>query len=225
MGFVVVLFVAALVEKNRVRVLEPLGDDHAPSSRKALGLDEEAHRAGLLFVGAFRDNESSLLKVNCSIYLSEDGLVMMVVPSATRTIGYRLYSQMADDVWLETGQVTGGSDLSNYRLSAVLPDCNLEQVLHYHRDRVAAYDAEPIPFDPETLIDDLYRHDRRRAEDAVARGLATWTDDQQRVWRHTLRGAAQQVTRLTTGFANLGEETKLAEKYKAMAGPAASAPD
>lgn len=189
LGLPLLVFAAALIERRRVLQLEPLADEDRPASSKAQRLHDEALAAGLLYFATFRDHESKLATMRLSAYLSEDGLVLMILPAAARTLGYRLYSRMADGVWLETGQVTGDTDLSGLRRSAMLPDADMQGVLAFHLERVGAYGNEALPFDPQTLVDDLYQHDYDRAEKTIAMGLARWVRPEQKVWVLTLRGA------------------------------------
>ncbi len=206
-GAFLAVIVSALIERHHVQALEPLSDEHLPSSVKAREIAEEATQAGLMFVGVFRDTESALLRVNISVYLSEDGLVMMILPSLARACGYRLCSRMADEVWLVSGEVPGGAaELSSYRIHKHLTGRSLAQVMAFHLDRVAAYESVAVPFDPETIVQDLIAHDRRRAEDVIACGFARWVDAAQTIWRFNLRGACQICANVIQGHTRLNEE-------------------
>jgi hypothetical protein len=217
-GAFLAVIVSALIEKHHVQPLEPLSDEHAPSSAKAREVDGEALQAGLLFAGVFRGAGSAPLKTNISVYFSDDGLVMMILPSLARTLGYRLYSRMADDVWLVSGEVPGGAaELSRFWIHEHLPGCSLVQVMAFHRDRVAAYHDVAVPFNPGTLVQDLYVHDRRRAEDVIARGFGRWVDAAQTTWRFNLRGGCQMFANVIQHHTRLNKEASdQAARYKEL---------
>ncbi len=184
------VFLIALIEKRRVTWLEPLEDDQRPGKGKAEALHREALAAGLLYFRTFRDRESKLMSTRVNLYLSEDGVVMMLIPSLAKAMGYRLYSRMADGVWLVSGPVTGEADLSGLHLSASHSSNELQQVMAFHLRRVQRYGAEVMPFEPETMVDDMRQHDLDRAEAIVAAGYGRWTDVASKsVWVMNLRGA------------------------------------
>lgn len=213
-GLVVTIFVASLIEKRTVRRLQPLEDDERPSSGKAERFHREALDAGLMYFQTFRDSESNLLKMRLSTYLSEDGVVLMVLPSAARSMGFRLYSRMAEGVWLETGEVLGDTDLSGLQIADMLPGCNVQQVLRFHHDRIAAHDSEPVPFDPRTLIDDLYEHDFNRAEATIAAGFARWVQPEQGTWVMTRRGAVRVSLNTLLSFGRTSQQQERAKRYQ-----------
>lgn len=213
-GFYLTVFLVALIEKCHIVKLVPLEDVAAPSSGKALQLDREAIENDLLFLDVFRHDDSNLHKTRLSLYLSSDGQVMLMVPNPTRTHGYRLYSRMADGVWLETAKIAGNTDLSGLRLTAMLPDCPFNLVLKYHLDRVACYAGTPVPFSPEHIGREVFEHDAARAQAAIEQGYGYWVDLRQTTWRHNLRGAIRVMGRGVLDQGLLSEGQRQAEQYK-----------
>lgn len=215
-AFIPFCLLAARFERRYIRLLVPLDDEQGPASRNttAAEIADTAVPLGFLYVGAFRDEESKIVKGRHDIYLTPDGEVMLLIPSLIKMMGYRLITRTADDVWLFTGEVAGDADLSGLRRTRCLPGCTLPQVLRYHRDRVESHPAVVVPFDPETLICDMRDHDQLRAQRAVEAGLARWVSDSQDCYTSTWRGAFKLTRAIFNGMASVKESQKLAERYK-----------
>lgn len=222
-GFFPLLVLTARFERIHIRRLVPLEDKQGPASRNATAaeLADSAIENGLFYVGAFRDEESNLVKARVDLYLNGDGSVLLLIPSMTKTMGYRLLSRMADDVWLMTSETSGNTDLSGLRLDRMLPGCEFFQLLRYHHDRLESYPAEVDPMMPETLIRDLRDHDQMRGRRAVELGMARWVSERQDCYTATWRGAFKTVRQVLTVGSRLDEANRLAESYKSGSGPSA----
>ena len=214
--FAVVLLIARF-KRRRVRQLISLPDELGPTQRSgfAARLAADAHAAGILHLGAFLDETTFLFKTRLDLLLSEDGQVLLLVPSLTRASGYRLATRMTDERWLITGELESDTDLSGLCDSAMLPKCPFALVLRYHRDRVERYSSPPIPFDPETLTQDIGDLDRRRGHQHVEAGLARWVTPEHDAYAMTWRGAGKQMWLLFVGFADLSRQKQNADAYKA----------
>lgn len=219
--FFVVLVLVGRFERRYVRKYVPIADEEGPTARSGTAAEyaEEAALLGLHYAGAFLDGESKILKARVDLYFSEDGRVMLMIPSKTALLGYRLVSRMADDIWLLTAEMGSDADHSGLRLFKILPGCTMGQVLRYHRDRIDQHPSEPLPYDPETLLGDLYDHEVARAQRAVDLGFTRWASYQQDCFTGTWRGAFRQVNDLRKSGGGLSAANRLAEHYKTQADP------
>ncbi|MEM8782287.1 MAG: hypothetical protein AAGE65_05450 [Planctomycetota bacterium] len=233
-GFGLAILLAARFETRHLRRLILMSESDGPSSGKADRIAESARSLGYRSLGVFRDEESDLLKENLSLHLSPDDRTLLMIPSLTRMLGYRLMTRLGDGSLLVTGETLSHSDLTGQRLVVNLPGCPFLGVLACHDDRIAAatnHDevsddpalsedtteafgwGEVLPWQPGRVVDDLYELDRQLAARAVGQRFATWRDHTQESWRHNWRGAWKVMVRGLFGQ-NLGAAQSLAEAYR-----------
>lgn len=215
-GFFLLCLFAARYERRYIRRPTPLDDAQGPASQNktAAKIADAAIPLGFFYFGAFRDEESGILKTRVDLYLTDDGEVMLLIPSMTKTMGLRLYTRMADDTWLITGEAVGETDLSGLHLVKNLPGCSLSQTLCYHRDRIASQPTQLVPFNPEKLVNDLLDHEQLRAQMAVDTGLARWVSKRHDCYTSTWRGAFKIVAVMLLNIPSVIEANRLAEGYK-----------
>ncbi|MEM1211145.1 MAG: hypothetical protein AAGI68_02500 [Planctomycetota bacterium] len=200
-GFFVVFLLAAMYETHHLRRLDyvPPGEARQLPKGKAGQHYDAALGVGCLAIGAFRDRESELTKVTVWLMVSEDGEIVVMITSWARALGYHIISRLDDGVWLYSSPVGNKADLSGLVAQASLPNKPFEAVYFFHRNRVVSADAPVVAFDPETLVDDLLEHERRRAELTIARGWGRWLDPDHTRWRYTPRGALRLMMKLVLG--------------------------
>ena len=218
-GWFLLCLLTARFERRHIRRLIPLEDEQGPASRSSTAAEiaDAALPLGFFYVGAFRDGESNILKAQLDMYLSGDGKVMLVIPSMTAMLGYRLLTRTTEDVWLMSSEMSSGTDQSGLHLARFLPGCTFPQVLRYHHDRIDSYPADVVPFDPETLVDVMLEHDRLRAERAVELGLSRWVSYEQDSHTSSWRGAFKLARQMFFMGKALSQANQLAEYYKSGA--------
>ena len=225
--FFLVMLLTARFERRHIRRLTPIDDEQGPVAHRG-SASEFAHEAthlGFSYVGAFRDEESNLLKTRVDLFLNEDGRVLLLIPSMAGMLGYRLITRMQDRVWLLTAASGSSVDHSGLRLFRSLTGCKMEQVLLYHRDRIDQHSANAVLFDPETLVDDLFNHDVQRAQKAVELGYARWVSYQEDCYTETWRGAIKHILDMRHVGKDLKESQRLAAYYQKLTAGGPKHPD
>src|SRR5687768_10290901 len=209
-----VLVVAAL-EKQHVTTLRPLTEQEQGRHTippGILGMIAQDDRP--LGVQGFCDTGKKVTPT--FLLLSGDGLVLVRVWLWNRKEHNRfeLMSRLHSGPWLVTSDKLPFRDLSGLRWEEVLPDAPLGMALYHHRRRIGRAGQPCVPFDPETVLDGLAEHERRRVARLVERGLVRYVGPERDKWVYTIRGSAK-LARQTTGImSRLREDQKRVEALK-----------
>lgn len=214
--FLMILFLAALFEKHQIKSFVPLTDTQLPDNAGFQELHRQTADLGLQYFGVFRDEESQLIHTRFALYFSDNGEVMLMVPTRPKLVGYRIMTRTTEGVWVITGDICSPDDLTGMIDTRNLPDCSLKTVMRYHLDRLAERPDTPMPFDPETIVHDLREKHREQARRSIDMGLAQWVSPMRDIWRYNARGAWRHVTDFMTSIPRLNEANRLAERYKAQ---------
>lgn len=174
---------------------EPADEEDKPPKGSEKRLMQSAERLGLLPLGRY---QAVLGKYTTDVYrpyLSEDGCHLMLIMPKPGVCDFGFFSRMADGVWLASFEIDDQREKSPCFETAMMPGLKAEGVFFFHRERVTGYDHPPVPFDPETLVEDYANQQHARAEHMVGEGMARWVDPARSRWKGTLRGAFRQARR------------------------------
>lgn len=196
--FPAAMFVVAIWEKRSERPLKPAGEASmakvTPASRAIVDA-AIARRFSLL--GTFSDGDAGWKEGVVTLLLSGDGLVLVKRVHSKLAGRYQLITRFAGDRWVVTCDNSGTADLSGLNAQTMLHKANFAGLLLYHQQRVAAVAGEtPVPFDPNSVVQDLWAHEMHRHEVMAAAGLERAIAGRDNTWVYRPRGAMK----LAAGF-------------------------
>ncbi|MEM9752123.1 MAG: hypothetical protein AAF916_01935 [Planctomycetota bacterium] len=213
-GLFVALLLAARFETQHLRRMVRLGDEARLDSRAAYRIVEFAERFGFEFIGVYRDRESDVMSTHLELHLSPDQRTLLMIPSKTRTLGYRLLTSLEDGRVLMTGEILSSSDLTGQRVVVFLPECPFPGVFACHLDRVSAAMVGVVPYRPESIVDHLFEMDMAAGKRSVDMGLAEWRDHTQESWRYNWGGAWRVAVKGIFQQQGLSSSRDLSERYR-----------
>ena len=106
-----------------------------------------------------------------------------------------LYSVVSSDQILQTQDDFATIDLSGITNQQVLVHADLDELLSLHRERLASCFEQKRTFSTGTTFSDWESIRRMRVEQMARMGLAKFTNREESVYRHTLKGAWLQYYR------------------------------
>lgn len=194
-------FIAALLERRRVRNYEPVAEDEAaPISEYARWVEHAAGRLGYDRLGVFRDAKGKIYNVRYDFWASPGrdviaycgvGTMLGIPVKATW-----LFTPLSDGRCLMTTDHSAAmeSDLSGMTEMALVANADFDELLARHRKRV---DEAPLPsgaFSKADPFGGFNAFRRSRVERLIERGQARFLDDEQDAWKYTVRGALAVAT-------------------------------
>lgn len=213
-------FLAALWEKHRVRVYQPIeggtppaavgpdGEDNpyaAPRAREdapaetpyASAINRAAAGLGFRYLGPYRDGKGRLYRIRYDLWLSADREAIAVVGGGTLAgiplLATWLHTRFADDRRIVTtdNQAAMNADLSGLSSWALVANADLDELLRRHRLRAAEAVPPVVAFAADDPYGDFLAYRAEPVERLVAAGLGRFLDADRDVWRYTLKGAAR----------------------------------
>ncbi len=176
----------------------PIQSYYVPEKGKEYKPSPTAHRAnldaremGFKHGGCCHDAKGKMYKLRYDFWTSGDNSTLAVIGSGTiakmQFEGVRLYTQQADGRVLSTSNEIGEQDLSGVEDQAAWSGLKFKSLMKKHQARMRKVDIEP--FAESGPMAEYIDIRRRQAESLVERGLAYYLDDDEMVWRYTLKGA------------------------------------
>jgi hypothetical protein len=176
-----------------------------------LATRRDAARLGLQSAGDCATKKgTSIGKGLQSHWITSDHQVIVAIASAgmagatlKKTI---LRTRLAGGPVIESCDNPGLVDFSGVVDRQVLVNAGLEELLHFHRQRVLDTGLQVPPFNPHSVLDEYERIDLERGARLVELGMARWADLGQTSIRltfsgallHMVKGQWQQMSKLKT---------------------------
>ena len=194
-GIVGVMFVAVVAaclwEKRPVQLyyVPAEGEEYKPSAVAEVA-NRDAKRLGFIHGGLCHDGKGKLYRVRYDFWLSPDHSMLAVIGSGSiariPVNGIWLWSRMKDGRIFCTTNEIGEQEICGLVEQRTWAKYSFEELLAKHEPRLSD-EVEPFPTDSPLL--GYFDIRRRKAEALVARGYAYYLDEEQKVWRYSLRGA------------------------------------
>jgi len=193
------MFFAALLEKQHIRLLRPVDGRTLPVGAELVA---EAERHRFRNLGTFSDGDKGFREGIATFMLAADGVELLWIVRSKLARRHQISTRLADGTWLVTSSVKGTNDLSGLRREEMLPGAALGPMLHFHRSRLAAMGEAVAPFQAENVTEDWVAHARARVDAMVQRGVGRYRAcglaggdpaENATVWSYTLRGALKLV--------------------------------
>lgn len=191
--FFVVVVATGLWEKRRIEAYSvPEPGTENPCTPYALQRNREAKKLGYRYGGAYHDARESIYKCRYDYWLSADSTVLAWVSCGTIATlplkSVNLISQLEDGRYLQTTDMKGQSDLSGLIDLQIWPKLTFSKLAERHDARLATLRETPIPFS-EAPLRAASNIRRAQAQRLVDQGDAQFVDDDQSIWKYTLKGA------------------------------------
>lgn len=183
-------------------------DDRPQPPSFALAYLDSARQAvwaeGFRHVGCFADGKSRAYRVRYDFWVSPESDLLAVAGAGT-VLGIPVqavvvYTPLTDGrVVVSTDQQTAMEAAPDDTwLWALRPGFSFEDLIDWHRSRVAVESVGIVPFDggPDDVLDRLATLRADRVAHFVDRGLARYRDPEQQSWSYTATGAVRVATRL-----------------------------
>jgi hypothetical protein len=178
-------------EKRRTEAYTVPGAEN-PCTSYALQRNREAKRLGYRYGGAYHDSRGSIYKCRYDFWLSPDSTVLAWVSCGTIATlplkSVNLISQLEDGSYLQTTDMTGQSDLSGLTDLQIWPNHTFSKLADRHLARLEKRRETPVPF-AEGPLPAASSIRRAQAQRLVDQGDTQFVDDEQSIWKYTLKGA------------------------------------
>jgi len=193
-GFFFVLVVAAgLWEKRRILAYSlPEPDREYPCTPYGLQRNREVKKLGYRYGGVYHDARGSIYKCRYDFWLSPDSTILVWIGCGTvarlAAKSVNLISQLEGGRYLQTTDMTGETDLSGLTDLQIWPKQTFRKLVDRHNARLEALGASALPFS-DAPMRDVINIRRVRALRLVEQGDAKYVDDNESIWKYTLKGA------------------------------------
>jgi hypothetical protein len=188
----VAVVAAGLWEKRPVQpyYVPATGEEYAPTL-KAAQANEAAKALGFRHGGLCHDGKGKIYRVRYDFWIAPDDSILAIVGGGTvasiAVDAIELYSRLADGRTLSTTNYTGQADISGVLKQLTCPNGDMHSLVARHQRRLSDQQATPFPADAP--IAGYFEIRRQIAETLVEKGLASYLDSDQKVWKYTLKGA------------------------------------
>jgi hypothetical protein len=200
-GFLLLLFVVALVEKHPVHAFDPTPLEATPPDLPpyARAMNDAAARCGYAYGGTYAHAKGGTYRLWSSLWMAPDRRVLANVSGGTilnmphkKTF---LYSRRADGKYLVTTDEFHSGDTSGVQEIESVLNATFEELLSEHLRRVHALGSQGIPpFEQATAVE-AWRHvELDVVLPTVERGLGRWVNPDRTVWVYSLKGALRLCT-------------------------------
>jgi hypothetical protein len=193
--FILIFISTALLERQQLHdfVLAPTTEPTRDSSYFE-AMNVAAGRLGFASAGVFVQNRASrMYQAQVAIWISPDRATLLRIGGGTtarvpikRTI---LTSLVEPDRIIQTQDDFGIADLSGLTSRKIVLNADLDEMLACHCERLASCPGTKRSFSPGAALADWQSIQEMRAQQMVRLGLAKFLNQEQSVWRHTLKGA------------------------------------
>jgi hypothetical protein len=191
-GFFFFVVVGACLWEKR-----PVQPYRVPEAGEEYELTSDAREAnyqvrGLDYLpgGLCHDNKGKIYRVRYDFWLSPDHFILVVIGGGSiagiPVNGIWVYSRLTDGRILCTTNEIGEQDISGAEEQQTWPKYDLISLIEKHRKRLTD-SVEPFP--AESPLAGYFDIRRRKADALVAKGYARYIDDEQSIWKYTLKGA------------------------------------
>ena len=189
MFFLVIIL--ALWEKRPLRpyVVPPPGEEYEPSE-KANDSNGSAKRMGFHYCGCFHHGKGGTYKIRCDFWVSPDGSTLAIIGSGSiarlPVYGIFLYTRQVAGPILYTTNEIGEQDISGAMEQETWPETSFRSLFRKHEHRLT---DDVIPFSFDDPLEEYESVLRTMSNTLVDRGLAYYTDEEETMWRFSLKGA------------------------------------
>ena len=200
-GFTVLLFVVALIEKHPVHAFDatPLAVMPPDLPPYVGAMNDAAARAGYTYGGIYAHAKGGMYQVHSCLWFAPDRRVLADVSGGTilkmshkKTL---LYSRSADGRYLVTTDEMGSGDTSGIQAIECVLNASFEELVVAHLRRVHGLGAHGVPpFDQPSPLEARRKIDLDIVLPTIKRGLGRWVNDQRTVWVYSIKGALRLCT-------------------------------
>lgn len=190
--FFMAIIMVALWEKRRIQTYAiPAAGTEQPLTDYGRRTNAAAQQLAYVHRGIFHDARGGIYKTRSDFWTSPDNVVLALVSCGTIAKlpngRVSLYSQLDGGRYLQTTDMTGENDLSGLTDLQIWPQLSFAKLVERHFARLQHLGCSPAPFSDSPMREVLTIR-LRRTEKLVAQGDARFVDDDQTVWKFTLKG-------------------------------------
>ncbi len=190
--FFVIILAACLWEKRPIQsfYVPEKGTAYTPSPL-ADKANRQAKALDFKYCGLSHDGKGKYYRVRYDFWVSPDLLTFVNIGSGTvakiPVNGIWFYSRTNDGQILCTTNEIGEQDISGAQQQETWTKYRFDQLLKKHNQRLEGTQLEV--FDSDSPLIMYFDIRKRKADALVSRNYAYYLDDEQTVWRYTLKGA------------------------------------
>jgi hypothetical protein len=196
LGLFILVFVStALIEKQPLDDFVPPSAD-APTKDSAYfeAMNDAARRMGFAAAGVFvQARNSKLYQARLALWVSPHREILLQVGGGTtarvpirRTI---MTSVVEPNRIIQTQDDFGMADLSGLTDRKIVLNADLDELLACHRARLISCGGSKRGFSAAAALAERRSIHEMKAQQVVRLGLGRFLNQEQTVWRHTLKGA------------------------------------
>lgn len=180
-----------------------------------------ASLAGFEAVGSFNHGKGGIYRVRYDFWRSMEGNILALVGGGTLAgipvLNTWLFTRLSDGRCLITlgDQKASEIDLGALSVEALVAGGDFEELLDWHRRRIAASPESVVPYSEIDPLGDHFDFRRRRTDRLEERGYAGYLDPERTVWRYTFKGALAFAFRgITQGMRRVFLPDKFLERFR-----------
>jgi hypothetical protein len=200
-GFPILLFVVALIEKHPVHAFDatPLAVMPPDLPSYVGAMNDAAARAGYTYGGIYAHAKGGMYQVHSCLWMAPDRRVLADVSGGTilkmshkKTL---LYSRTADGRYLVTTDEFGSANSSGIEDIEVVVNATFEELVVAHLRRVHTLGPQGVPpFDQPSPLEARRQINLDIVLPTIAKGLGRWVNDERTVWVYSMKGALRLAT-------------------------------
>jgi hypothetical protein len=192
--FSILLILAALFEKNRIRSLTAIPPEAAITlSPYARAMNAQVEQAGFTYLGMFGAAKGGMYKTVTTVWLSPDRTTRVTVIGGTiasiRTRRTLLTTRSHDGRKLVTTDEFGTRDLTGLTDREIVLNAHFPELWQAHANRIHQLPGLVPLFEPDGVLEQLADEAMTNATRLIDLGYARFTDSTQKAWCYTPKGA------------------------------------